>query len=387
MRLPTTLSVIECERQIQKICNSIGTIDLDVPREIKYAAAGGGAALAQLLITWAQLNPSGRLYILAPDTSEDGLRELVRIPHICLLALLNRKVSERKTQFDLTEKLKSAAVEFLSRSYDDVLVETKFQKGPFCSILCDDHDGYSTPMQLYSKDAFGEIHPRGLDQIELLIYYIFDDLSVGRRLKNNAISDQLLNALSGCLFELFCNTHEHARDGIDKVALSMSLRGAYFRRTSLPHDDWRRIFDGYQPLLMFIDRQPSSRPVAMFEMSIFDSGAGLAEFWLERPLNEVSLEQEIVATETCFLDGESTKRHGRYGKGLPAVVKHLAKQGAFLRLRTGRVSAFADLGIAGSTADNRPFALSYWKLSNNSQMPRVIGTLFTLLIPENVPAE
>lgn len=384
MQIPNKFSILECERQLEKITHALGAHDLTMSVELRHRAAGGEAALAQLLITWAKLPHQGRILVKSKDTSDAALRDLVRRPYVCLAALLNRRVIESYSGKDITVEIYNAARDLISTSHETRYADISKFKGQFIGIICDDHHGYNTPSQFYTENSNGETILRPLDDIQLLMYNVFDELT--HNPNHRQIDDKLMSDLAGCIFELFCNTHEHATRDINNLAIKLSNRGVYIQRNSLLIQAWKNVAGDYEPLANFINRiaAEKSGTLQMFEISVFDSGLGMAENWLKRPLASIDIEEERNAVETCFKEGKTTKRHGRYGQGLPAVIQHLRSQGAFLRLRTGRLSAYSDLGLERDRAIADPVNLHYWGWQGGIRAPHAAGTLLTLLIPIRV---
>lgn len=90
------------------------------------------------------------------------------------------------------------------------------------------------------------------------------------------------------------------------------------------------------------------RPTRMFiEMSVVDSGPGLARRWLSSqenwkatgdPLETVSAEAESAAIAECFKKWRTSSSDMNRGVGLFAVARILRERNGFMRLRTGRLA-------------------------------------------------
>jgi hypothetical protein len=90
------------------------------------------------------------------------------------------------------------------------------------------------------------------------------------------------------------------------------------------------------------------RPTRTFiEMSVIDSGPGLARRWLSSkedwkstvdPLEETSVEEESAAIAECFKKWRTSSSDMNRGVGLFAVARILRERNGFMRLRTGRLA-------------------------------------------------
>jgi hypothetical protein len=126
------------------------------------------------------------------------------------------------------------------------------------------------------------------------------------------------------------------------------------------------------------------------ELSVFDSGPGLARRWLSGhpkgaadPANPTP-EEEYRACVECFVRWNSSTRAGHKGAGLHEVMRTLSRLGAFFRVRTGRLSLYRDFverpytGAAGEDS-----SLADWTSRSASlhALAVVEGALYTMLIP------
>jgi hypothetical protein len=189
-------------------------------------------------------------------------------------------------------------------------------------------------------------------------------------------------ALGGMLYEIFKNTEDHALTDWNGDRLKLSIRAIKTSHLSPATDDLERIVGDFEPLVRYcagLRPPPGGRQLHLFEFSILDSGHGFAQSWTKRPLTDLNAEEEETAVKECFGQG-SAKPYRHAGQGLPHVIRLLRQERGFLRLRTGRLSLFADFSqqVGLEDADAR---LEKWNAPDGVPLATAAGTLITILIP------
>lgn len=133
----------------------------------------------------------------------------------------------------------------------------------------------------------------------------------------------------------------------------------------------------------------------MLELSIFDSGPGLAATWLKEDISKANSQDQYDAVIRCFGKGVSSDSALGRGYGLWKVLQELRGLKGLIRVRTNRVHCvrhFAVLNEAGlqslSDGSQKPKEDLYdWKrqlTKKASDYPAVEGTLVSILLPLGV---
>jgi hypothetical protein len=119
-------------------------------------------------------------------------------------------------------------------------------------------------------------------------------------------------------------------------------------------------------------RATQLRRLSFIELSVVDSGPGLARRWLaSRPkdkkqisdLSEISREEEENALVECFRKWRTSSANSLRGIGLFSVARLLQRRNGFMRLRTGRFAFLFGTQSAISDIENR-----YKKESSGKQL-------------------
>lgn len=221
----------------------------------------------------------------------------------------------------------------------------------------------------------------------------------------------LSEALTTIVAETFKNTHDHGRTGIDQADVSPSLRGLYARYYDL--EEVKRLTAGRKnetlsPALRFAatfipqqrptrERWPNPVPVSgVLELSVFDSGPGMASKWLNRPVESVPAGEQLEAVRSCFSKGQTTTGTLGRGFGLAKVLLKLRELHGFIGVRTNQLQLYrqfgwgADIGhveLAGGMRIPKE-ALFDWKrqfVQSATERLSVKGTVVSFLLPMGSP--
>jgi hypothetical protein len=208
------------------------------------------------------------------------------------------------------------------------------------------------------------------------------------------IPPELYRPLGSILHELFKNTHEWARTDEEGVPHLRSVRGLLAQGHTWGEQEIADVVEGSPALAAYL-RNPDFRTnegrFRCLELSIFDSGIGLARRWLSRESTSrngvvrPTLDEEYQACMECFLRWKTSSGALHKGLGLHEVMETLSKLQGFFRVRTGRLSLYRDF-VARPYGDSAPATshiLTDWSSQSESPtaMASVQGTLYTMLLP------
>ena len=254
-------------------------------------------------------------------------------------------------------------------------------RGPQIEIVCADHLGRSFPTTLYASVPDGKPTPKPESGLSDLAGKIARATMPAEQARGATADLEL--ALAGALYELFRNTHEHARHDLAGNFIKRSLRAVQARRHPIAPQALARIAEDTPALAAYCRRlqpRPGRAQLQLLEVSVLDSGPGLAARWLGRELTAADRgDVELNAVKACFAKGASTKPRPGAGMGLPNLIGVGRKSNGFLRLRTGAQSLGADLGVQGDQPLGTAPELE--ALHGDRIIARATGTLWTLLLP------
>ncbi|MBU0688144.1 MAG: hypothetical protein KJ850_11410 [Gammaproteobacteria bacterium] len=270
-------------------------------------------------------------------------------------------------------------------------------------ILClDSYSSYGLPLQLYPDQLSSNV--TNWDGFRLfldkLLNSIADESEIRGEIQGRA------NSLSTILFELFKNTHDHARLNVDGSVISESIRGIYSRFypssqiseylgnqtvDSNPLDNYLRSI--LKPAPKKSKWTPSKRDVSGFlELTIFDTGPGMAAKWIGTEIENHTQQEQYDAVINCLKKGNSSTTSGTRGFGLWRVLQELIQVKGFIRIRTNKVHVFRQYASLeklhmihhpdGHETPQERF--TDWKkqfTSHLSDYPNIKGTAISIVIP------
>jgi hypothetical protein len=399
----------------------------DVERELKELAAarpshlllpvrpkkwwfGGEAALIQLLVTWGRRDPEATLVTHIPEDQDPSIQlgHLLKRPFGLVGAWMARDVADLK----LTRPLKVQANR-TSEPVIDLMWRGRRDPGSAGQLSLwgeEDDDRWEAPNVSAVGDrvflACIDHHPRWrIPQFYFPtgeVRHRDDFVALAEALARGAtmtkggtpVTGDVRRPLGSILHELFKNTHEWARTDARGATLLRSVRGVLAQGHSWAQEEVLEAAAGSIALGTYLGhprlRSPEGR-WRFLELSIFDSGLGLARRWLsdksgdEVHLDDLRLEDEYAACMECFSRWRSSTWQSHKGVGLHEVMQTLSELGAFFRVRTGRLSLYRDFVDRPYTeaAPSGSQLLADWSGQWASLLPHapVEGVLYTMLIP------
>lgn len=322
-----------------------GESDLRVPNHVNASAVGTLAALIQLVITWARRSAERpRLRVYARDSSDTALANLVCTPFG--LTAINM-ASEIKAVDESEIRRREAlllAVDYVKTMHAGALGRLReFDKSTLPIICVDNARELRRPTRLYVP---GTEEVRDRREFESMVSACVTTLRPGLR----PIEPALVAMMAGLLQEAFQNTHDHAQTDFRGGTLRRSTRGILIAYHAVDSRELAVMAGDHLPLQRyFASWQPrffGARDAQFVELSIFDSGPGLAQSWLRKtrglarpiPDEPVPIAEEYAAVSACLAKGGTTKGGTTSGNGLFRILEIVRRSGGFIRIRSGRLS-------------------------------------------------
>jgi len=383
MDLAQQVDIADVERYLSDIEAAIGSVDLTYPALLRGRGVGAEAAFVQFLLTWANRSDSRKIVLLDTLPAEEYAARLSERISGRVAALVCTSARRRRGGTDYARLVKGSTERALLDNYYTSSIGRQNVSGRSIAVVCADTAGFGEPRSVYDIDISGgwEVKdPLGFEAIvegalSAIIFDVYDrDLSVDK---------EFTQAAASLLFELFSNTHDHARSGFSGEPLSSSCRGFQIRVVEAEDRVLLDAAQGYAPLQSYLRQLPSGRGLHrhILEISVFDAGLGFAQQFTKKMLASLSLAEERAAVDRCFARGVTTKSHRRYGQGLPQVVTLLRQRHGFIRLRTGRLSLSRDLGLEASRTREEIPSFEEWHPATSSACAAIQGSCLTVLMP------
>lgn len=378
MRIVAQSTIAASERALDALAKAPAGEPLKLPSNPRHLAGGAEAALAQVIISWAQKNPGAILetYIETDGQIDDFVR---RLPGL-IAALCANEAFGQGASGSVAEVLRSAALSRLNQLQSER--PKQGYRGASAEIVCADHLGRDTPYLLYLPEARGGSGLRPRENFRDLASWLLRGAIRGGYRAH--IPPDAADAIGAMLFEIFKNTEDHALSDIAGDLLDISIRAIKTNHHAMAPEQLAQIVGEYAPLANYcaaLSVPQAAVYTHLFELSVLDSGPGFAATWTGIALDQLPIEDEEAAVRACFGRG-SAKGQSRFGEGLPHVLRLLRRQKGFLRLRTGRLSFYIDFSAEEQETDA---ALHRYVQDDLPSLAPVAGSLLTILIPMRRP--
>lgn len=389
LKIETEMTIDDFETGLRDILR--GEPLLSLPTRINANAVGSSASLIQLIVTWARSAPgSAALRLHATNPASAALRTFARTPWgLTALNMANRIQLVSGQPIERREALLPAR-SFVEAMHNGLLEELRSINKTTIPVMCLDNAELRRPRRLYDQGT-GKV----LDRTA------FEDLAAAslrelRSQKDCLVTSEFLQAVGSLLHEAFQNTDEHAQADFLGNHYRRSVRGILFSYQYVKLSKFQEMAGTSAPLLDYFQAWKPAHEDAkhgqFFEISIFDSGSGLAQNWLgkrgeiERSIVEspIPIAREYAAVLECLRKGGTTKLRDTRGNGLYRVMQAVKRAGGFIRIRSGRLSlikAFAlEVGSRPSPDDTQVVDMRTGGVPER-QLAWADGTVITVMLP------
>ena len=366
-------------RQIDDVNRNLRQYDMGIkwPANIKYSSIGGDAAIIQLFLHWAKLSKSRRVFTRLNNSDNKNIRDFARTPVGLAISMASNKFFAKNESTDITRKIENSRDYVLSHTNNRYRLDSEL-KGAVFAFFCADHASY------FSDHLYVNGKPRSVDNYKELAEKLIKYYAAARL--NPKIYTSHVENIGTILCELIENTHDHARENIEivpHIRLDVSVRGLITRKVNFRKVNFEIEADGAAPLKnYFLNLKANTKNRTALYFSVFDMGPGYASKFLDKPLDEVSFDDEYKATVKCFLKNATTKSGIGYGAGLALTLESLQRLGGILILRTGRVSLYINPEkYEQNNIKSIEKCISWHGGGLINEEPPVSGTAITFIVP------
>jgi len=373
----------ETEVFLQKLNDSSANSDLIVPTALHNWMLGGRAMVIQAITTWAKRNPEGRLvtYINTEAECPKQLQNLVAEDHGLVAVLQASDVVMRDGVTSIKDKALKLARDRLVAMQSGV---EGAWRGNRVFLVCADQERTAFLPAFYhqTQDPHKDLR-REAEFRSLASKILFQ--TGAQKGDRNLLFEGVESNIGSILFELFTNTHHWGRRRWDSALIERSVRGILFQYIYGTSESLGRQGGISGPLHDYLDHWEitGAGRQRFVEMSVFDSGVGLAQQFLRGALEpDDSLAKEHDAVLSCLRLHSTTSTLTHRGIGLDLVLHTLTKAKGFIHIRTGRLSLQRDFIRCPHESDPKP-VLYDWSSGEERPVPNapIEGTLVTVILP------
>ncbi len=379
IRIEGSANTAQIERMLEKITNSRDEALL-IPVKPKIWWLGGEQSLIQLIITWARISSKPTLFTHI-KSDEDPTKQLEKMSKRMFGFVALMMAAEIRDRKNSDRSLRESAYEHCRQIAEKMHGPiAELDLGPKVFLIAVDHSTKAYIPWLYEPDATVGTRTSFVS----LANDIFTKLDMFKHISR---PPDFASQIGAILHELFKNTHEWSRTDSDNVPWRRSVRGLsaeiHFGDKMLSEE-----FTKDSPALkQYFDKirsRSDQGKVAFVELSVFDSGIGLARRWLNRSsIDDLPITKERDACIQCLTKHHSSSSQFDKGMGLAEVMQTMSSVDGFLKIRTGRISIYRDFANHPRKADGEDVILNDFSTCGRevTELAPIFGTHFQLLIP------
>lgn len=355
---------------------------------------GGAVHTVQVVASWAQNNDSEltlRLPHAFADHESTRERFASTLPGMAALYFAD-SINCNGISFNRYKALEVVAPRVSAMQTESFRDTLRGQSAALC-CFAGARNEFLRPLYTYPEPG----RVREASDFRVLLQRILRE--VGGRTSERLKKDQL-DYLSGLVYQLFLNADEHGSFNATGGRYEHAIRGVAIRMTTIRDIVSLVTYAGDDaPLNVYLNRlallpktethprykenHNLAEPIHLVEISVFDTGPGLALRWLadkygRKSYEEITPEEEMEAVLTCFEKHSTTKASQFFGQGLSQSLTAMKCLNAFMTLRTGRLSLYQDFSKPG-TAKFQPKN----RFQRDMGLAEIVGTGYTVCFRVN----
>lgn len=370
---------------------------LRMPIQLRWGGGLGGAIHAvQVVASWAQQN-NGDLSLRLPAafSDQENTRERFAstLPGMAALYFANSIQCDGVifNRYKALEVVAPRVTAMQTETFRDTL------RGQGAALCCFSGARNEFLTSLYAYPEPGRV--REISDFRVLLPRMLNQLGVRASV---FLKEGQLDYLCGLVYQLFLNADEHGSYDAEGNRYEHAMRGIAVRMTAVHdvpslvkyagEDTSLRAFLVKQAYLTkdkshknaekdkgltTAEDEKLPNPIHLVEISVFDTGPGLALRWMvdrgRRGYTDISPEEELEAVQSCFQKHSTTKASQYFGLGLPMALMAMKHLNAFMTLRTGRLSLYQDFSKS-DTVEFKPTN----RFTKAKKLAEIAGTGYTI---------
>ena len=371
--LPRQTTFAGLEQFLREVRQAPGQ-DLKLPVQVSHGGAFSFSAVAiQCIATWARLHEGKRRIQLAPNFADDvNTRARVAGALYAMSGLyFAHEVIAGSRIVPRSEALEPVAPRVFAMQdyqYQDTL------RGPNVALCCFEGAKLEFLQSLYAvphRGAPENTTVRSASEFASILPRMIEACAAGA---SSALTEAQTLALAQLVHQLFKNADVHSASDAQGRPYDAGVRGIQVREVRIADEATASAFEsddralqvylsklGRRPLIRQLGAQGMEgrldawRSSSFIEITVFDTGPGLALRWLARHKGisryaEIGREEELEAVKACFQLHATTHSAAMKGDGLPIALGAMKQLRAFMFLRTGRLALFQDFSSGEHSA-------------------------------------
>ena len=371
-----------------ELLNKYPNADLYIPADLKGKQLGVYTEIIQLIITWSRVS-RGKLYVNYDKDSSDLDDKIDRMFNRYWNFVAGCMGYKNGIYLNDETNISMKVANVIKERIEFLNINRNWQKGSNSFISAIQHSSKPFPSAFYYSD--GNLKSKK-QVIELTKDILIDVSKAYSKSTSTTVIEYYQSLIGEILFELMENTHFWSQTNYDNKTFETGIRGVLI---SSHHGDKEELLKNCKDdksLSEYFNNLITNDEVENYviELSIFDSGSGLASRWLQKDISEFSSNEEIYdAIIDCLIRENTSDKSSNYerGFGLYNMMKLLDLRGGYLKLRTNGVKLIRDFNKnpfdTNKSKNKEEYKLDYWRNVQKQSMPnyKTEGTMFSIFLP------
>jgi hypothetical protein len=397
--LPRDANVAALEEFVREIRQYPGQ-DLKLAIHTSRSAAFSfGGVSVQAIATWARLHEGARRIHVPPSFANDSATRdrFASVLHGMAALYFCDSIVSGSQEVKRFTALSSVTPRVAAMESFDL---ANILRGRSTALCCFEGAKAEFLPALYEKPRRGskeQTSVRSIADLRSVLLALIDACAPGM---GSRLSEGQAEVLGNLVHQLFKNADVHTVTDASGKLSTTGIRGVQVRYISAgssealvdfaQNDHSLRVYLGRATALSSKDQRIKAlatgerkerRPTSFLEVSVFDTGPGLALRWLskERGIQsyaQMTLEDEEKAIHDCFRLHSTTHSSSSRGDGLEIAMLAMRQLRAFMFLRTGRLALVQDF----STGTHQGFAPRH-RYGSTKSLGEIAGASYSISFP------
>lgn len=357
---------------------------LNLPRSFKNLRLGLLPRICQFFITVLKRNStvSLKFFQLQVDDKQ-GITELTEDPQ-SLTAILMAESVFGKDKVESGQIRKVELKSNMNQALQFRLNNSVYKKGHRVQLFAVDH---SVPKYAYPTCFYSPVGSTNLKQSGFFSTLI--QKFIKSTVTESVLSNEDTDSLGEMIFEIVENTDQHSKVDYENGKQERSVRAVVIDHKMMTENQQSSNVGGDNTAITdYLESlRQSNRTVHLLEISLFDSGQGIARNLASKlNLNILNVDEEARAISASFAKGITSKANDKgFGRGLHNVRKVLNERNGFISIRTGRVALYRDFNTDSLFEQENEFLSLYDETSKTlnefTELSAVEGLACSILVP------
>jgi|GEM_PF-5034897 len=359
--------------------------DLFIPSDLNGKQLGIIAEIIQLTITWSRLS-RGKLFSNY-DNSTPNLNEKIDEMFRRYWNFVAGSMGYDKGIFlNDSSEISDAVAEVIKERTNYLKINESWKKGDSCFIPSIQHSANPFPSAFYLSNG---ILKSKKEFIELSKNILLEVATNHKKGISTAVIDFNISLIGEIIYELIENTHFWSQNNYTGKREETGIRGLFASTHYGTKETLLKNCKDDKPLSDYINQSIVNDNSYLIELSIFDSGSGLASTWKNKDISEFSDSTEVYeAIIDCLIKNNTSDENSSYkrGFGLYNIMKLMRNRG-YIKLRTNGLKLFRNFNEnpfdENDYFNRQNYKLEDWHKTQGKSEPRyrTEGTLFSIFIP------